>query len=73
LLLGSRGITQSMRYVDSLASEINPSELNKKVEAAWQLSSNLTRAVNLNLLLARSGFITLHVSVVPATLGFINE
>jgi D-3-phosphoglycerate dehydrogenase len=122
LLLGSRGITQSMRYVDSLASEEDPSELNKKVEAgkkqyggseledktlgvvglgaigakianlalnlgmkvigydpnlsvesAWQLSSNVTRAVNLNSLLARSDFITLHVPVVPATLGFIND
>jgi D-3-phosphoglycerate dehydrogenase len=122
LLLGSRGITQSMRYVDSLASETDPAELHKKVEAgkkqyggselegktlgvvglgaigakianlalslgmkvigydpklsveaAWQLSSNVTRAANLNSLLARSDFITLHVPVVPATLGFINE
>lgn len=122
LLLGSRGITQSMNYVDSLASETDPIELHKKVEAgkkqyggselegktlgvvglgaigakianlalslgmnvigydpklsveaAWQLSSNVTRAENLNSLLARSDFITLHVPVVPATLGFINE
>lgn len=122
LLLGSRGITQSMRYVDSLASETDPAELHKKVEAgkkqyggselegktlgvvglgaigakianlalslgmkvigydpklsveaAWQLSSNVTRATNLNSLLARADFITLHVPVVPATLGFINE
>lgn len=122
LLLGSRGITQSMRYVDSLASETDPALLHKKVEAgkkfyggselegktlgvvglgaigakianlalslgmkvigydpklsveaAWQLSSNVTRADNLNSLLARADFITLHVPVVPATLGFINE
>lgn len=122
LLLGSRGITQSMNYVDSLASETDPIELHKKVEAgkkqyggselegktlgvvglgaigakianlalslgmnvigydpklsveaAWQLSSNVTRAENLNSLLARSDFITLHVPVVPATLGFIND
>jgi len=122
LLLGSRGITQSMRYVDSLASETDPVKLHKKVEAgkkqyggselegktlgvvglgaigakianlalslgmkvigydpklsveaAWQLSSNVTRADNLNSLLARADFITLHVPVVPATLGFINE
>ena len=122
LLLGSRGITQSMRYVDSLASETSPAELHKKVEAgkkqyggnelegktlgvvglgaigakisnlalslgmnvigydpklsveaAWQLSSKVTRAENLNSLLARSDFITLHVPVVPATLGFIND
>ena len=122
LLLGSRGITQSMSYVDSLASETDPAELHKKVEAgkkqyggnelegktlgvvglgaigakisnlalslgmhvigydpklsveaAWQLSSKVTRAENLNSLLARSDFITLHVPVVPATLGFIND
>ena len=121
LLLGSRGITQSMNYVDSLASETDPIELHKKVEAgkkqyggselegktlgvvglgaigakianlalglgmkvigydpklsveaAWQLSSNVTRAANLNSLLARADFITLHVPVVPATVGFIN-
>jgi D-3-phosphoglycerate dehydrogenase len=122
LLLGSRGITQSMRYVDSLASETDSAALHKKVEAgkkqyggselegktlgvvglgaigakianlalslgmnvigcdpklsveaAWQLSSNVTRASNLNSLLARSDFVTLHVPVFPATLGFINE
>ncbi len=122
LLLGSRGITQSMRYVDSLVSETDPAALHKKVEAgkkqyggselegktlgvvglgaigakianlalslgmkvigydpklsveaAWQLSSSVTRAGNLNSLLARSDFITLHVPVFPATLGFINE
>ena len=33
LLLGSRGITQSMAYVDTLVSETDPAELHKKVEA----------------------------------------
>lgn len=122
LLLGSRGITQSMKYVDSLATETDPTELHKKVEAgkkqyggselegktlgvvglgaigakianlalslgmsvigydpklsveaAWRLSSDVTRAENLNSLLARSDFVTLHVPVFPATLGFIND
>lgn len=122
LLLGSRGITQSMQYVDSLASEKDPVELHKKVEAgkkqyggselegktlgvvglgaigakianlalslgmnvigydpklsveaAWQLSSKVTRAENLNTLLAKSDFVTLHVPVVPATLGLMND
>ncbi|WP_440873709.1 phosphoglycerate dehydrogenase [Thalassotalea sp. PLHSN55] len=122
LLLGSRGITQSMNYVDSLANEKDPHELHKKVEAgkkqyggselegktlgvvglgaigakianlalslgmkvigydpklsveaAWQLSSNVTRASNLHSLLSRSDFITLHVPVVEATKGFIND
>lgn len=122
LLLGSRGITQSMHYVDSLASEKDPIELHKKVEAgkkqyggselegktlgvvglgaigakianlalslgmnvigydpklsveaAWQLSSKVTRAENLNSLLARADFVTLHVPVVPATIGLMND
>ncbi|MGL1956894.1 MAG: 3-phosphoglycerate dehydrogenase family protein [Colwellia sp.] len=122
LLLGSRGITQSMNYVDSLADITDPAELHKKVEAgkkqyggselegktlgvvglgaigakianlalnlgmdvigydpklsveaAWRLSSSVTRAENLNSLLARSDFITLHVPVVEATLGLMNE
>lgn len=122
LLLGSRGITQSMTYVDSLESETDSAELNKKVElgkkqyggseltgktlgvvglgaigakianlalslgmnvigydpklsveAAWQLSSKVNRAENLNSLLGRSDYITLHVPAVPATTGFINE
>ncbi|WP_413699355.1 phosphoglycerate dehydrogenase [Psychromonas sp. KJ10-10] len=122
LLLGSRGITQSMSYVKSLASETDKAELNKKVElgkkqyggselsgktlgvvglgaigakvanlalslgmnvigydpklsveAAWQLSSQVSRAENLNSLLARSDYISLHVPAIPATTGFINE
>jgi D-3-phosphoglycerate dehydrogenase len=122
LLLGSRGITQSMQYVDSLASEKDPVALHKKVEAgkkqyggfelegktlgvvglgaigakianlalnlgmkvigydpklsveaAWRLSSSVNRAENLNSLLARSDFVTLHVPVVEATKGLINE
>lgn len=122
LLLGSRGITQSMQYVDSLASEKDPAELHKKVEAgkkqyggselegktlgvvglgaigakianlalslgmnvigydpklsveaAWQLSSKVIRSENLNSLLARSDFVTLHVPVVPATIGLMND
>ncbi|MGX9417539.1 phosphoglycerate dehydrogenase [Vibrio sp. RC27] len=122
LLLGSRGITQSMNYVDSLADITDAAELHKKVElgkkqyggseldgktlgvvglgaigakianlalglgmnvigydpklsveAAWQLSSKVSRAENLNSLLARSDYITLHVPAIEATTGFINE
>tara|TARA_R110001583_G_scaffold16561_14_gene67861 strand:+ start:27367 stop:28557 length:1191 start_codon:yes stop_codon:yes gene_type:complete len=122
LLLGSRGITQSMNYVKSLANETDKAELHKKVElgkkqyggselsgktlgvvglgaigakvanlalslgmnvigfdpkisveAAWQLSSQVNRAENLNSLLARSDYISLHVPAIPATTGFINE
>ena len=122
LLLGSRGITQSMNYVNSLADITDATELHKKVElgkkqyggselngktlgvvglgaigakianlalslgmnvigydpklsveAAWQLSSKVSRAENLNSLLARSDYITLHVPAVAATTGFINE
>ncbi|NTS75424.1 phosphoglycerate dehydrogenase [Catenovulum sp. SM1970] len=122
LLLSSRGISQSMSYVDSLANETDPHALHKKVEAgkkqyggaelegktlgvvglgaigakvanlalslgmnvigydpklsveaAWRLSSKVSRAENLNSLLARSDYVTLHVPVVEATKGFMNE
>ena len=122
LLLGSRGITDSMSYVNSLASETDAAELNKKVEAgkkqyggseltgktlgvvglgaigakvanmaislgmkvigydpalsveaAWQLSSKISRAENLNSLLARADYVTLHVPAIKPTIGMINE
>jgi D-3-phosphoglycerate dehydrogenase len=122
LLLSSRGIIQSMNYVDSLASETDVAQLNKKVEAgkkqyggselegktlgvvglgaigakianlalslgmkvigydpklsveaAWQLSSNVKRAANLNSLLARSDYVTLHVPMIEATRGLMNN
>jgi len=122
LLLGSRGITQSMKYVDSLGTETDAIALHKKVEAgkkkyggaeltgktlgvvglgaigakianlalslgmkvigydpklsveaAWQLSSDVTRAANLNVLLARSDYVTLHVPMLEATRGLMNE
>ena len=122
LLLSSRGITQSMSYVDSLASETDTAQLHKKVEAgkkqyggselqgktlgvvglgaigakianlalslgmkvigydpklsveaAWQLSSDVTRAANLNSLLARSDYVTLHVPMFEATRGLMNN
>lgn len=122
LLLGSRGITQSMNYVDSLVNETDPHELHKKVElgkkqygggelegktlgvvglgaigakvanlaldlgmkvigydpklsveAAWRLSSQVNKADNLNSLLARSDFVTLHVPMFEETRGFMND
>ncbi len=122
LLLSSRGITQSMNYVDSLGSETDAAQLTKKVEAgkkqyggselegktlgvvglgaigakianlalslgmkvigydpklsveaAWQLSSEVTRAANLNSLLARSDYVTLHVPMFEATRGLMND
>lgn len=122
LLLSSRGITQSMSYVDSLSSETDAALLSKKVEAgkkqyggselegktlgvvglgaigakianlaislgmkvigydpklsveaAWQLSSNVKRAANLNSLLARSDYVTLHVPMIEATRGLMND
>jgi D-3-phosphoglycerate dehydrogenase len=111
-----------MNYVDSLASETDAAQLNKKVEAgkkkyggselegktlgvvglgaigakianlalslgmkvigydpklsveaAWQLSSDVTRAANLNSLLARSDYVTLHVPMFEATRGLMND
>ena len=37
------------------------------VEAAWQLSSNVERIDNLELLLGRADFLTLHVPAIPET------
>ena len=122
LLLASRGITQSMAYVNSLVNETDPQSLHKKVEvgkkqyggcelegktlgvvglgaigakvanlalslgmrvigydpalsveAAWRLSSSVSRAENLNSLLARSDYVTLHVPAISSTVGFIND
>jgi len=42
------------------------------VDAAWRLSSSVQKAENLQSLLARSDFITLHVPAIPATRHLIN-
>jgi len=43
------------------------------IEAAWRLSSQVARAENLQSLLSRSDFITLHVPAIEATHHLINE
>ena len=43
------------------------------VEAAWQLSSRVERMENLQTLLGRSDFITLHVPAIEATRHLINS
>lgn len=43
------------------------------VEAAWRLPSQVARAENLQSLLSRSDFITLHVPAIEATHHLINE
>jgi len=43
------------------------------VEAAWRLPSRVERMENLNALLARSDYITLHVPALEATRGLINH
>ena len=43
------------------------------VEAAWQLSSSVERMDNLEALLARADFITLHVPAIAATKHLINS
>ena len=43
------------------------------VEAAWQLSSRVERMDNLEALLGRADFITLHVPAIPATKNLINK
>ncbi len=43
------------------------------VDAAWRLPSAVGKMENLYALLSRSDFITLHVPVLPDTVGLINE
>jgi D-3-phosphoglycerate dehydrogenase len=43
------------------------------VEAAWQLSSRVERMDNLEALLAKADFVTLHVPAIPATKHLINN
>ncbi|MCU4675657.1 3-phosphoglycerate dehydrogenase family protein [Catenovulum sp. 2E275] len=122
LLLGARGISQSMAYVKNLADITDSSQLHTQVEAgkkqfggfelegktlgvvglgaigakvanmalnlgmqvigydpklsvdaAWRLSSQVAKADNLNSLLARSDYVTLHVPAIEATIGLINQ
>lgn len=43
------------------------------VEAAWQLSSRVEKMENLQTLLGRSDYVTLHVPAIEATRGLINS
>ncbi len=43
------------------------------VEAAWRLQSRVQRAENINALIARSDYITLHVPAIDATKHMINS
>lgn len=43
------------------------------IDAAWRLSSNVARMENLQALLARSDYISLHVPAIEATHHLINE
>lgn len=43
------------------------------VDAAWRLPSEVQRMENLPSLFARSDYVTLHVPLLPATTGMINE
>lgn len=43
------------------------------VDAAWRLPSSVGKMENLYALLSRSDFISLHVPVLPDTVGLINE
>ena len=121
LLLGSRGIIEGIRYVDTLAQIQDPAELHKtleahkkqfkgseligktlgvvglgaigsmvaemaltlgmkvigydpalSVEAAWRLSSQVTKADTLSALFARSDYISLHLPVLDSTRNLVN-
>ncbi|MFT4614025.1 MAG: D-3-phosphoglycerate dehydrogenase [Bacteroidia bacterium] len=122
LLLGSRGVVEGVRYVDTLADVTDHAELSKtleahkkqfkgnelmgktlgvvglgaigslvaemaldfgmevvgydpalSVEAAWRLSRQVQKADALGTLFSRCDFISLHLPVLDATRGLINE
>lgn len=43
------------------------------VERAWQLSSDVQQALSLDELFAKSDFVTVHVPLIDATRGIVNE
>ncbi len=86
MLLSARGIIDGMNYVQSLAGIKDPGEMSPLVEkaksrfdpvlsidAAWRLSNEVNRMENLQSLLARSDYVSLHVPAVDATRHMIND
>ena len=122
LLLGSRGVIDGIKYVDTLSSMRDEAELNKtleaqkkqfkgselvgktlgvvglgaigsmvaemaltfgmkvvgydpalSVEAAWRLSSQVSKADTLSALFAACDYISLHLPVLDSTRGLVNS
>ena len=74
--LGVVGLGAIGAHVANMALELGMNVLGYdpaiSVEAAWQLSSSISKMDNLQSLLARSDFVTLHVPAIEATRHMIN-
>lgn len=75
--LGVVGLGAIGSMVASMALELGMQVIGYdpalSVDAAWRLSSNVQKAENLQSLLSRADFITLHVPALPATQHLINS
>jgi len=69
--LGNIGV-QVANAAASLGMRILGHDPSITVERAWQLSSEVRQARQLEALLAQSDFVTLHVPLLPETKGMIN-
>ncbi|WP_295894450.1 3-phosphoglycerate dehydrogenase family protein [uncultured Vibrio sp.] len=70
--LGAIGASVANTAID-LGMKVIGFDSALSVEAAWRLSSDIQRAENLQSLVAKSDFVTVHVPALKATLGLINS
>ncbi|MCK6262967.1 phosphoglycerate dehydrogenase [Vibrio sp. ZSDE26] len=70
--LGAIGASVANTAID-LGMKVIGFDSALSVEAAWRLSSDIQRAENLQSLVAKCDFVTVHVPALKATLGLINS
>ncbi|GAL29824.1 D-3-phosphoglycerate dehydrogenase [Vibrio variabilis] len=70
--LGAIGASVANTAID-LGMEVIGYDSALSVEAAWRLSSRIQRAENLQSLISKCDFVTVHVPALPATIGLISS
>ncbi|WP_234495853.1 phosphoglycerate dehydrogenase [Vibrio maritimus] len=70
--LGAIGASVANTAID-LGMEVIGFDSALSVEAAWRLSSRIQRAENLQSLIGKCDFVTVHVPALPATIGLISS
>lgn len=70
--LGAIGASVANTAID-LGMEVIGFDSALSVEAAWRLSSRIQRAENLQSLISKCDFVTVHVPALPATIGLISS